>query len=100
MLFDLAFDLEASVPSADLVRAVAEDAGDWLESVRVFDEFTGPSLGEGRKSVAVQLWFRAPDHTLTNEEVAPQRDRIINRVEDQLDAHLRGGTAPSGQPTS
>jgi len=92
VVFDLAFDLDAAVPSGDLIDTVTGSAGDWLESVRVFDEFTGPSLGEGRKSIAIQLWFRAPDHTLTNEEVAPHRDRIVNRVEGNLDAHLRGGT--------
>ena len=92
VVFDLAFDLDRSVPSQHLADAVTDSAGDWLESLRVFDEFSGPSLGEGRKSVAVQLSFRAPDHTLTNEEVAPHRDRIITRVEKRLDAHLRGGT--------
>jgi phenylalanyl-tRNA synthetase beta chain len=91
-VFDLAFELDAHVPSGDLVERVSESAGDWLESVRVFDEFSGASLGEGRKSVAIQLWFRAPDHTLTNEEVGPFRDRIVNTVEGSLDAHLRGGT--------
>jgi phenylalanyl-tRNA synthetase beta chain len=92
VVFDLAFDLDKAVPSRALVEKVSESAGDWLESIRVFDEFTGPSLGEGRKSVAVQLWFRAPDQTLTNEEVAPHRDRIVKSVEGSLDAHLRGGT--------
>ncbi|MGZ5382988.1 MAG: phenylalanine--tRNA ligase subunit beta [Acidimicrobiia bacterium] len=92
VVFDLAFDLDTHVPSSDLIERVTESAGDWLESVRVFDEFSGASLGEGRKSVAIQLWFRAPDHTLTNEEVGPFRDRIVNRVEGSLDAHLRGGT--------
>ncbi len=77
VVFDLAFDLDKAVPSRALVEKVRDGAGEWLESVRVFDEFTGPSLGEGRKSIAVQLWFRAPDHTLTNEEVAPHRDRIV-----------------------
>jgi len=92
VVFDLAFELDETVPSQDLVDTVCEGAGDQLESVRVFDEFRGPSLEKGRKSVAVQLSFRAPDHTLTNEEVAPRRDRIISRVEERLDAHLRGGT--------
>jgi phenylalanyl-tRNA synthetase beta chain len=92
VVFDLAFDLNVSLPARELVAVISEGSGDWLESVRVFDEFTGPPLEEGRKSVAVQLWFRAPDHTLSNEEVSPQRDRIISRVEDRLDAHLRGGT--------
>jgi len=92
VVFDLAFELDEAVPARELVEKVRDGAGDWLESVRVFDEFTGPSLGKNRKSIAVQLWFRAPDRTLTNEEVAPHRDRIVSSVEESLDAHLRGGT--------
>jgi phenylalanyl-tRNA synthetase beta chain len=92
VVFDLAFALDGAVPSSDLIEAVTESAGEWLESVRVFDEFSGPSVGAGRKSIAVQVWFRAPDRTLTNEEVAGHRDRIVNHVEDRLDAQLRGGT--------
>ena len=92
VVFDLAFELDEAVPARDLVEKVRDGAGDWLESVRVFDEFTGPSLGKNRKSIAVQLSFRAPDRTLTNEEVAPHRDRIVSSVEESLDAHLRGGT--------
>ena len=91
MVFDLAFDLAAAVPAQALVEAISANAGDWLESAQVFDEFSGSQMEPGRKSVAVQLWFRAPDHTLTNEEVAPTRNLIISRVEDLLDARLRGG---------
>jgi phenylalanyl-tRNA synthetase beta chain len=91
VVFDLAFDLAAAVPAQALVEAISANAGDWLESAQVFDEFSGSQMEPGRKSVAVQLWFRAPDHTLTNEEVAPKRNLIISRVEDLLDARLRGG---------
>ena len=92
VVFDLAFALDEAVPSSALLEAVTASAGDWLESVQVFDEFTGPSIGDGKKSIAVQIWFRAADHTLTNEEVAPQRERIVKAVEVALAAQLRGGT--------
>ena len=92
VVFDLAFDLDKTVPARALVTAISDSAGTWLEAAHVFDEYSGSQMDEGRKSVAVQLWFRAPDHTLTNEEVAPHRDRIIKSVEDLLDARLRGGT--------
>jgi phenylalanyl-tRNA synthetase beta chain len=42
----------------------------------VFDLYRGEQVGEGRKSLALQLEFRAPDHTLTDDEVAPVRDAI------------------------
>jgi phenylalanyl-tRNA synthetase beta chain len=91
VVFDLAFEIDAAVSAQALVEAISEHAGEWLESVRVFDEFVGGQIGVGRKSLAVQVWLRAPDHTLTNEEVAPQRAEIINRVEESLGARLRGG---------
>jgi phenylalanyl-tRNA synthetase beta chain len=92
VVFDLAFVVDDAVPAEALVAAVAENGGDWLESVRVFDEFVGGQLGEGLKSLAVQIWLRAADHTLTNEEVAPRREHIISGVENQLGARLRGGS--------
>jgi phenylalanyl-tRNA synthetase beta chain len=44
--------------------------------VRLFDEYRGEQLGEGRKSLALRLEFRAPDRTLDDAEVAEQRSKI------------------------
>lgn len=88
--FDLAFVLEEGTPASRVVEAIRAAAGEWLESVTVFDEFRGASIGEGRKSLAVRLVFRAPDHTLTNEEVAPHRETIISAVADVTGGLLRG----------
>jgi phenylalanyl-tRNA synthetase beta chain len=60
-----------------------------VESSRVFDEYTG--LGGGRKSIAIRFVLRAPDRTLTNEEVAPLRQAMIESAE-KLGAELRGGS--------
>ncbi len=89
--FDLAFELEREIPVAGVEAAIRDAAGEWLEEVRVFDEFRGPPLPEERKSVALRLTFRAPDHTLTNEEVAPHRERIIAAVRAATGGRLRGG---------
>lgn len=88
--FDLAFVVDESLASGSLVKAVKASAGEWLESVGVFDEFRGEALGKGNKSVAMRLVFRAPDHTLTNEEIAPQREAIITAVADATGGQLRG----------
>ncbi len=73
---DLAVVVPAGV-SADSVRAaVMAGGGELLRSATVFDLYTGEQLGEGRKSVALRLEFRAPDRTLTDEEVAPLREAI------------------------
>lgn len=88
--FDLAFVLEERTAASAVVQAIQAAAGDWLESVSVFDEFRGESIGEGRKSLALRLVFRAPDHTLTNEEVAPHRETIISAVAEVTGGQLRG----------
>jgi phenylalanyl-tRNA synthetase beta chain len=46
-------------------------------------------VGEGRKSLALALAFRAGDRTLTDEDVAPLRDRIVAALRDGLGGELR-----------
>lgn len=74
---DVALVVDASVRTVDLARTLREGAGDLLESVRLFDVYTGEQAGEGRKSMAFALRFRAPDRTLTAEETAAARERAV-----------------------
>ncbi|NIR40896.1 MAG: phenylalanine--tRNA ligase subunit beta, partial [Actinobacteria bacterium] len=76
VVFDLAFDLDATVSAADLLDAVRSGAGPDLERILLFDVFTGPPLEEGRKSLAVRLTYRSPSRTLTDEELVPVREAI------------------------
>ena len=48
-----------------------------LESIWLFDVYTGPQIGEGKKSLAYALRFRAPDRTLTDAEAAGARDAAV-----------------------
>ena len=69
-----------------------------LEDVRLFDVYTGEQVGPGRKSLAYTLRFRAPDRTLTDEEVAVARDAAVAAAEQRTGAVLRGAPgAPAGQ---
>ena len=70
--------------------ALVEGAGPLLEAVRLFDVFTGAQVGEGRKSLAYKLTFRAPDRTLTAEEAVAARDAAVAVVADRVGATLRG----------
>lgn len=88
--FDLAFVVDDGLAAGSLLTAIKDSAGGWLEAVSVFDEFRGASIGEGKKSLALRLVFRAPDHTLTNEEIAPQREAIIAAVAAATGGQLRG----------
>jgi phenylalanyl-tRNA synthetase beta chain len=58
------------VPAADVEAALRAGAGDLLESIRLFDVYTGPQVGEDKKSLAYALRFRASDRTLTEAETA------------------------------
>jgi phenylalanyl-tRNA synthetase beta chain len=87
---DLAFVLDEAVPAAAVEESIREAAGDLLEAVRLFDVYTGPQLGEGRRSLAWSLTLRAPDRTLSGEEAAEVRQRVVAFVEEAQHAELRG----------
>ncbi len=57
--------------------AVREAAGELLEDAELFDVYTGEQVGEGRRSLALALSFRSLERTLTDEDVAPVRERIV-----------------------
>jgi phenylalanyl-tRNA synthetase beta chain len=74
---DVALVVDASVPAGLVEQALRAGAGDLLESIRLFDVFTGPQVGEGKKSLAFALRFRARDRTLTEAETAAARDAAV-----------------------
>ncbi|HEY6795907.1 MAG TPA: phenylalanine--tRNA ligase subunit beta [Kineosporiaceae bacterium] len=88
---DVALVVDADVPAARVEAALRAGAGDLLESVRLFDVYTGQQVGDGRKSLAFALRLRAPDHTLTAAEAAAARDAAVARARAELGAVLRGG---------
>jgi phenylalanyl-tRNA synthetase beta chain len=74
---DVALVVDDSVHASQVEHALREGAGELLESIRLFDVFTGPQVGEGKKSLAFALRFRAPDRTLTEAETAAARDAAV-----------------------
>jgi len=86
---DLAVTLPADVPAAEGLERLRGAAGEMLEDVRVFDVYTGEQVGEGRRSLALALTFRAADRTLTDEDVAPLRERIVAALAE-IGGELRG----------
>jgi phenylalanyl-tRNA synthetase beta chain len=86
---DLAVTLPESVAAAAALAAVHGAAGELLEDARVFDVYSGEQVGEGRRSLALALSFRALDRTLTDEDIAPVRARIVAALQE-LGGELRG----------
>ncbi|HLJ07342.1 MAG TPA: phenylalanine--tRNA ligase subunit beta [Acidimicrobiia bacterium] len=87
---DLAFVVDEAMPAGAAQRTLSAAAGDLLEDVRLFDVFRSEALGPGKKSLAFGLRFRAPDRTLTDEEVGGLRQRCIDAMAKEHGAALRG----------
>ena len=89
-LIDVALVLDRAVPAAQVEAALAEGAGELLESVALFDVYQSDQLGEGKRSLAYKLTFRARDRTLTSEEALAARDAAVAAVATRFGATLRG----------
>jgi phenylalanyl-tRNA synthetase beta chain len=87
---DLAVVLPQEVPAATVLEVVRKAAGGLLADARVFDVYEGPQVGEGRRSLALALSFRATDRTLADEDVAPLRERIVAALGERVGGELRG----------
>jgi phenylalanyl-tRNA synthetase beta chain len=86
---DVALVVDAAVTVADVEAALRAGAGEYLESVRLFDVYTGPQVGDGKKSLAFALRFRAPDRTLTEEEAGAGRDAAVASAAERCGAVQR-----------
>jgi phenylalanyl-tRNA synthetase beta chain len=83
---DLAFWMPPEVGAAELLAVVREAGGPLLRHAEVFDVYAR----EGQTSLALRLEFRAADRTLTDEDVAERREKIVAAVAERLGGRLRG----------
>ncbi len=87
--FDLSFVVSDEMPAALLVATTTQAGESLVEEAKVFDEFRGGDLDEYKRAIAIRYRLRAPDRTLSNEDVAPIRAAMIETAEG-LGAQLRG----------
>ncbi|HEX6782676.1 MAG TPA: phenylalanine--tRNA ligase subunit beta [Solirubrobacterales bacterium] len=85
---DLAVVVPAATPASEVRAAILAGGGELLRAAEVFDLYEGEQVGADRKSLALNLEFRAPDRTLTDEEVAGLREAIKARL-DEIGGALR-----------
>ncbi|MDH4121387.1 MAG: phenylalanine--tRNA ligase subunit beta [Deltaproteobacteria bacterium] len=90
VLEDLAFVVDEALPAHQVAKLIAQTGGSLLKEVVLFDHYKHEKLGVGKKSLAYALTYQAPDRTLTDQEVAKVRGKIIQRLEKDLGAVLRG----------
>ena len=74
---DVALVVGTDIAAADVETALRDGAGELLESLRLFDVYTGSQVPPGHKSLAYHLHFRAPDRTLTEAETGAARDAAV-----------------------
>jgi len=86
---DLAFVVAETVPAEQVRALIAETGRPLVRDVALFDLYRGDQVGPGRKSLAYALTYQADDRTLTDDEVAKVRTRIVKRLTKELEAQLR-----------
>ena len=86
---DVSLVVGDDVAASLVVDAVRDGAGELLEDARLFDVYTGPQIGDGRKSVTLALRFRAADRTLTEDEASAARDAAVQTAADRVGAIQR-----------
>jgi phenylalanyl-tRNA synthetase beta chain len=86
---DLAFVVPDNVTAEELEAAAREAARPELREFRAFDVYRGEQVGDGRKSIAFSATFQSPERTLTDEDAAELRRRIVTALEERFSAQLR-----------
>ena len=86
---DIALVVDESLPAEDVAQLIRTLLGDVCEEVRLFDIYRGANIGEGKKSLAFSMKMRAADRTLTAEETASLRKRIVKKAGKKFGAELR-----------
>jgi phenylalanyl-tRNA synthetase beta chain len=87
---DFAFVIDADVPADKLLRAARGAEKALVSDVSVFDVFEGGNLGEGKRSLAIEVTLQPRDKTLTDEEIDAVSKAIVAGVTKATGATLRG----------
>ena len=86
---DVAFILDENVTAGEVMATIKKAGGRLLQSISIFDVYTGENVLENEKSIAFKLNFLDSSKTLTDEEVMSVFNNIISKVENSHNAKLR-----------
>ena len=86
---DLSLEVDLDVPAAQLLATIQEGAGELLEHIVLVDDYRGPNMPSGKKSLTFALRFRAEDRTLTQVEASESRDKAVTLAHERFGATLR-----------
>ena len=88
---DLALLVPRGTSAADVERVIRSAAGELLEALDLFDQYTGAGIDSDHRSLAWRLTFRHPERTLRDKEIEGRRNKILSALEQEL--HVRQRTA-------
>jgi phenylalanyl-tRNA synthetase beta chain len=86
---DLAVSVARDVPADRVVETVRSAAGSRLAHIEIFDVYEGAQAGEGNKSLAMHLEFKAPDRTLTEDDAQQLVSKILRALLERVGAAYR-----------
>lgn len=89
MTRDLAIVVERSVTAQSIVDVMTEAAGPLLQTIELFDVYTGENVGENEKSFAFSLRYQNKERTLVDEEITTAQQRVVDAVKETFNAELR-----------
>jgi phenylalanyl-tRNA synthetase beta chain len=89
VLEDLAFVVDEDLPAGRVADLIRQSAGRVLTNITLFDVYRSEQIGKGKKSLAYSLTYQSTEKTLTDNDVAQVRQRIIRRLNQELNARLR-----------
>ena len=81
--------VDENIQAVQVAELIQETGGKKVTSVRLFDVYRGGQAGPKKKSLAFSLTYQDPERTLTDKEVSRLRQKIIDRLEEELGARLR-----------
>ncbi len=89
VLEDIAVIVDEAIPAGKVEQCIWSAGGKMLVALRLFDVYRGEQIGANKKSLAYSLTYQAADRTLTDQDAAQIRNRIVRRLEQELGARLR-----------
>lgn len=86
---DIAMVVDVNIPAAKIESLIREQNNGLIQQVELFDVYQGKQIPDGKKSLAYSIFFRHMERTLTEDDVKPVMDNILNALKETFNAELR-----------
>jgi phenylalanyl-tRNA synthetase beta chain len=90
MVRDVAFVVGMEVQAGRMISLARETGEELLETVDVFDVYSGQGISDGMKSIGLRFTYRSPSKTLTDDETGQVHGRIVKKIVESTGARIRG----------